>query len=194
MFFRRQFRRRQDHHRRTADQHHRGEILHRIVGGLGLHRCRRRMCGRVGKPHGVAVGLGARDLLAAEGGARADAVVDHDLLVEPLGQPLATMRAMTSELEPGWNGTISRIGRSVGHLPVCAAAAPAINKPATRTTPRHTSGALPSPASACERRGGLGWGVVLRAVSMFRASAPHPRPLPPRCARGEGSGETARVA
>ena len=69
--------------------HDRREILDRVVGRLGLQRGGGRMRGRVGEPHGVAVGLGAGDRLAAERGAGADAVVDHDLLAEPLGQPLA---------------------------------------------------------------------------------------------------------
>ena len=82
-------RRRQDHHRRAADHHHRREVLHRVIGRLGLQRGRGGMRGRVGEPHGVAVGLGAGDRLAAERGAGADPVVDHDLLAKPLGQPLA---------------------------------------------------------------------------------------------------------
>ena len=87
--FRRQLRRRQDDERRAADQHHRREVLDRVVGRPRLHRGRGGVRGRVREPHGVAVGLGTGDRLAAERGAGADAVVDDDLLAKPLREALA---------------------------------------------------------------------------------------------------------
>jgi ABC transporter substrate binding protein (PQQ-dependent alcohol dehydrogenase system) len=47
-------------------------------------------------------------------------------------------------------------------------------------------GVLPPPASACERWGGLGWGVLPGGLPLPNARPPTPDPSPPRCARGEG--------
>ena len=58
-------------------------------GGLADSAARGRVRGRVGEPDRVAVRLCARDRLGADDAAGADAVVDHDLLAEPLGQLLA---------------------------------------------------------------------------------------------------------
>ena len=69
---------------------------------------------RVGEADRIAVRLRSRDRFSADHGARADAIVDHDLLAKPFDSFCPTMRAMVSELLPAWNGTISRIGRSVG--------------------------------------------------------------------------------
>src|SRR5258705_11205227 len=55
--------------------------------------------------------------------------------------------------------------------------------------PASELGALPPPASTCERWGGLGWGVERVASAIAPRTAPHPRPLP-TASRGEGSGET----
>src|SRR6266545_697684 len=62
--------------------------------------------------------------------------------------------------------------------------------------PRGNGGALPPPASARERWGGLGWGVVrLFAVGAERTT-PHPRPLPtaPRAGGGEHPRRWLRAA
>ena len=82
----RQLRRHRQRVGHDSDQADRREILHRVVGELGIDDGVGDVRGRGRHAERVAVGRGLGDRIGADGAAGAGAVLDHDGLPEPLAE------------------------------------------------------------------------------------------------------------